>query len=82
MEMNAVDRLLSLQPHNLVVFKDVKGNICVEYQNCEIKDGYFLLGIPGRGATFEEACEDYMNTIAGKTLVFNSYGNRKEVTVL
>jgi len=80
--MSAVDRLLSLSFHDLAVSKDVKGNICVEYQNCEVKDGYFLKGDPGRGATFEEACEDYMNKIAGKTLVFDAYGNRKEVTVL
>ena len=81
--MKAIDRLLSLKNHRLVVFKDVDGNICVDYEKCWIEDGIFLTCTCGRGATFEIACEDFMKNISGKTLVFDySDGSRKTVTVL
>lgn len=81
--MNAVDKLLSLDLHPLVVRKDIKGQIMVDYCDCGVKDGYFLRGITGRGDTFEEACEDYLNQITGKTLIFNpNTDSEKRVTVL
>lgn len=80
--MKAYRRLMKLKIANLKVWEIDGGVICVCYQNCEVKDGMFLIGEFGTGLTFEEACDNYMEKITGKTLVFNACGNRKEVTVL
>lgn len=81
--MSAVDILLSLEGHRLEVGKDLNGQIMVHYYHCEVKNGIFLTGVTGRADTFNEACEDYLSQIRGKTLVFNAYSDsRKEVTVL
>lgn len=73
--------LLSLDEH-LEVFKNSNG-VCVEYKNSEIKDGYFLKTEWGAGKDFESACDDYLNKIRGKKLVFNACTSyRKEVTVI
>ena len=79
--MKASERLLNTE-YSLVVFKMVNGKIGVHFENCEVKDGCFLIGAFGRGNTFEEACENYLEQIQGKTLVFNIYGNRKEVVLI
>lgn len=79
----ASDRLLALKGHELEVWKDDSNYICVAYKSCEVKNGAFLIYEPGRGSTFEEACEDYLQKISGKTLVFDACtASRKEVTVL
>lgn len=81
--MKASDILLSLEFAYLEVSKDVGGRVMVDYRNCEVKEGCFLRSSPGRGQNFEEACEDYLNQIRGKTLVFNTYSDsRKEIKVL
>ena len=80
--MKASDRLLNLR-HDLIVSKSEDGTLCVDFEDCSIKDGMFLTSSCGRGATFEIACEDFMKNISGKTLVFDySDGSRKTVTVL
>lgn len=79
--MKASERLLNTE-YSLVVFKMVNGKIGVHFENCEVKDGCFLIGAFGRGSTFEEACEDYLERIQGQTLVFNVFGNRKEVVLI
>ena len=79
--MKASERLLRTENY-LTVFKMVNGKIGVHFENCEVKDGCFLIGAFGRGNTFEEACENYLEQIQGKTLVFNIYGNRKEVVLI
>ena len=79
--MKASERLLNTE-YFLVVFKMVNGKIGVHFENCEVKDGCFLIGTFGRGSTFEEACEDYLERIQGQTLVFNVFGNRKEVVLI
>lgn len=72
--MKASEILLSLQNEHLEVWKyqTKDGGIGVCFQNCEIKDGCFLIGAHGGGKTFEEACESYLERIRGKTLVFNA----------
>lgn len=83
MEINAVDALLSLCGHHLEVFRLPGGSIGVKYEDAEMKDGIFLIGGYGVGKTFDTACDDYLNKLRGKTLVFNAAAsNRKEVTVL
>lgn len=80
--MNAQDILLSLGEW-LEVWKVPNGEVAAAYKNSEVKEGHFLKGTYGTGKTFEDACEDYLNQLHGKTLVFNAYsGNRKEVRVL
>lgn len=79
--MKASERLLNTE-YALVVFKMVNGKIGVHFENCDVKDGCFLIGAFGRGNTFEEACENYLEQIQGKTLVFNAFGNRKEVVLI
>ena len=46
--MKASERLLNTE-YSLVVFKMVNGKIGVHFENCEVKDGYFLIGAFGRG---------------------------------
>ena len=80
--MKASETLLSLS-EPLCLSKDVNGNICAEYWHCEIKEGSFLIAHPGRGHDIESACEDYLNKIRGKTLVFDACTEkRREVRVL
>lgn len=83
MSTKSSDILLCLDNHYLKVWKVHSSTICVNYENCEIKDGAFLIGAFGRGHDFESACDDYLSQIRGKTLVFDSCtDHRKEVTVL
>ena len=80
--MKASDRLLNLR-HDLTVSKSEDGTLCVDFEDCSIKDGMFLTSSCGWGKTFEEACEDCLKNISGKTLVFDySDGSRETVTVL
>ena len=80
--MTALERLLSTGYH-LDVFQwrnRESSGIGVHFKDCEIKDGYFLVGSFGSGKTIEEACEDYICKITGQLLVFNSGTEyRKEV---
>ena len=80
--MTAFERLINTGYH-LDVFQldnGIEKGIGVCFQNSEIKDGIFLVGEYGIGQTFEEACEDYIRQISGKTIVFHAYtDSRKEV---
>lgn len=67
----------------LEVWEFYTGEIGVSYKNCDVKDGEWLRGVFGKGSTFEEACEDYLSKIHGKTLVFDyDKPNRFEVEFL
>ena len=82
-EVKSSDILLSLEMEDLEVSKNSSGGINVCYKDADIKDGIFLVSCLGRGKDFEEACDDYLTQIRGKTLVFNAHDeNRREVTVL
>lgn len=80
--MSAFERLINTGYH-LDVFKWENGTetgIGVSFDHAEVKKGTFLVGTFGSGQTFEEACEDYIRQISGKTLVFHEYtDHRKEV---
>ena len=81
--MKSSEILLSLDDGRLEVFKNYHERICVKYQGAEVKDGAFLIGEYGTGIDFESACDDYLNKIRGKKLVFNACSNnRKEIMVL
>lgn len=76
------DILLSLQHHDLEVWK-VDEDVCVSYHKADLKDGIFLVSTFGSGPDFEAACDDYLDKIRGKTLVFNAgTKERKELAVL
>ena len=80
--MKSSEVLLSLSGERLEVFKN-KSDVCVKYNGAEIKNGDFLIDTYGTGTNFESACDDYLNKIRGKRLVFNAYTiNRKEIMVL
>lgn len=80
--MNKIDQLLNIGEH-VEFWKVSSGEIACSLQNCEVKDGDFLVGTFGRGKTVEEAVENYCNLIAGKRLVFHACSkNRYEVIVL
>lgn len=83
--MTAFERLINAG-HHLDVFQwddGRKRGIGVHFQDAEIKDGSFLVGAFGSGTTLEEACEDYIRQISGKTIVLHAYTNsRKEVTFI
>ena len=80
--MKSSEILLSLNHARLLVWIVDENTYCVKYEWADIKDGPVLVGTFGRGNDFESACDDYLLHIRGKTLVFNYFGNRKEVTVL
>ena len=81
--MKASEKLLNLEKRMLKVGKNINGKVYVHYESCDVKDGCFLIGTYGTGNNFEEACEDYLNKISGKTIVFNAESsNREEVKVL
>lgn len=70
-QYSAAQRLLNLNYFHLDVWRvgnAENGYICVCYQGLSIYDGMGYLGMYGRGGTFEEACEDYIMQISGKTL--------------
>ena len=77
------EKLLNLENRMLKVGKNINGKIYVHYERCDVKDGCFLIGTYGTGVDFESACEDYLNKISGKTIVFNAESsNCEEVRVL
>lgn len=80
--MKSSEILLTLDHARLLVWVVDKNVYCVKYEWADVKDGDVLVGTFGRGTDFESACEDYLNKIRGKTLVFNHFGKNKEVTVL
>lgn len=80
--MKSSEILLRLDGERLGVFQNRHG-VCVMYQGAEIKDGSFLVGAYGTGVDFESACDDYLDKIRGKKLVFGATTNgRHEVMVL
>lgn len=83
--MIAFERLIKTGKH-LDVFMWNDGDrtgIGVNFQNCDIKDGDLLIDKFGRGITLNDACEDYIRIITGKTLVFDGCTEkRKEVLVI
>lgn len=80
--MNSIDRLLKLDIAPLHVYAS-RQYIHVKYAGSEVIKGMFLTTEFGEGLDFQSACDDYLNKISGKTLVFNAYcENRKEVNVL
>lgn len=83
--MTAFERLFRTGKH-LDVFMWKNGDktgIGVHFQNCDIKDGDLLIDKFGRGITLNDACEDYIHIITGKTLVFDGCTDeRKEVLVI
>lgn len=88
--MKSSDILLTLQNKPLEVWcreGSVLDNrpyaVCVKYQNAELKDDEGIRECFGLGKTFEDACDEYLSWIRGKTLVFTaSGGNHEEVRVL
>lgn len=58
------------------------GSICVAIRDLKVKNNNGdLIEEFGKGFTFESACEDYMNRIQGRLLVFDD-GSGKEITIL
>lgn len=81
--MKASEKLLNLEGRMLSVGKNINGKVYVHYDRCDVKEGCFLIGTYGTGNSFEEACEDYLDKISGRTIVFNAESsNREEVKVL
>jgi hypothetical protein len=80
--MKSSEILLRLDGERLEVFQNKHG-VHVMYQGAEISDGCFLVGVYGTGTDFESACDDYLEQIRGKKLVFGACTDgRHEVMVL
>lgn len=93
--MTAFERLMSLsgKPLEVTGVKRCSGilgdsmlDVAVQYSKCYVKDylhSPIMSSVFGRGHTFEEACEDYINKISGKVLIFETLsGGRETITVL
>lgn len=79
----AVYKLLNFQYASIMV-NMCNNRIIVFFNNDTwVKDGSFLEGRSGVGRTFEEACEDYLAKLQGKTLVVHAgdVNRRKEFIV-
>lgn len=79
--MDIAKRLLSLNGKPLSVSL-VNGEFTVCYDKCDVKEDIFLKAAFGKGDTFYTACEDYLNKITGKTLVFYGGKEREEIRVI
>lgn len=80
--MKSSEILLRLDGEHLEVFQNKYG-VHVMYKGAEISDGCFLVGAYGTGTDFESACDDYLDKIRGKKLVFGACTDgRHEVMVL
>ena len=82
--MKSSDILLTFKSDSLTIYRNSENNICVRYSNSEIKEaGGILKTEIGVGEDFESACDDYLEKIRGKEIVFDAYGkDREEVKVL
>lgn len=81
--MEASKRLLNLPGHKLRVFRVGETDmIGVCYDGADIKEGIMRVGEYGIGVSFEEACQDYLNKISGKTIIFGYGDEREEIKVL
>jgi hypothetical protein len=82
-KMKSSDILLSLEWADLVVWK-VKDGVCVKYDEAWVSGCGVLEGAFGKGVDFEDACENYLQKIRGKQLVFEGIKHkaRREVRVL
>jgi hypothetical protein len=79
--VKASERLLNLEGHRLEVFRNPAG-VCVKFQDSGIRTTG-CLGVYGTGPDFESACENYLEQISGKTLIFAYATDRqREVQVL
>lgn len=83
--MTAFERLINTGYH-LDVFQWNNGReqgIGVHFKDAEIKDGSFLVGDYGTGPILEDACNDYICKISGRTIVFHACtDDRKEVVFI
>lgn len=79
--MRASEKLLNLKHHHLEVFRS-NDKIGVCYQDADVLEYPCRKSEYGIGHDFEEACENYLNIISGKTLVFGYGKTRKELTIL
>ena len=68
--------------NELQVALNCNDQFIVEYDDSFVKDGIALIGEYGVGNTFESACEDYLNKITGKKLVFNPSDEEQRVEVV
>lgn len=80
--MKSSDILLSLQGEDLEVWK-VGDEVCVQYRKAGVSEPGVIIYTFGRGCNFEEACDDYLNKIRGKKLIFDAASDaRREITIL
>ena len=68
--------------NHLQVALNCNDQFIVEYEDSYVKDGMALVGEYGVGNTFESACDDYLNKITGKKLVFNPSNEERRVEVV
>lgn len=81
-QRSSIERLLQLEGKCLMV-RMRSGRYIVSFAHCEVKNGGFLKSCDGVGDTVEDAANEYMAQISGKTLVFNAESkNREEVICL
>lgn len=77
--------LLSLESEHLEIWKEkteyvgVTIQYKVRYKNCKIKAGNSVVDEYGKGKTIEDACEDYIRKVQGRTLVFDAYKDTERV---
>lgn len=63
-------KLLDLGLEDVKIWKLFDGTIGLAYANSYVTDGDWLTGAFGKGNTIEEAADDYVKKINGKTVVF------------
>ena len=76
----AIDRLLATGK-NVDLWKTNDDKICATLRGCEVKDGIFLVSTYGIGSNVEYACEDFLQKLQGKTVVFNACSSERETVI-
>lgn len=54
---------------DLVVSVDINNKIIIRFDKLVVKDGCAIKGVVGRGDTFYQALEDYINQINGQLII-------------
>lgn len=81
--MNALRALIKATGKPLVVDVDINDKIFCYQNDVYTKDGNALEGTVGRDTYLMHAISNYLDNLAGKTLVINPTGeNRKEILVM
>jgi len=54
----------------IIRYHNQDGRYRAAFEDCDLKDGNFLQSVSGNGKSANDALEDYINRIMGKTIIY------------